>query len=219
VAPPGYDRRVPVASAPLVTLSAAYGAGGSRVVPRLADELGVAFVDRVIPSAVAERLSVPLSQADARDDSVRGAFERLLLRLAPAAQAMGATPVPPDVHDDRAYRRATEAAIHEHCAGGAVVLGRAGAVVLRDSTRALHVRLDAPPERRAEQAMRLEGIDLRTARRRMAENDRAREAYVRYFYGVDARDPALYHLVLDSTALPTGLCVELIARAARARAS
>jgi cytidylate kinase len=204
---------------PLVTVSAAYGAGGSRLGPRLAEELGVAFVDRVIPSAVAERLSVPMTQAIARDDSVRSALERLLLRLAPAAQAMGATPVPADVHDDRTYLQATEDAILEHCAGGAVVLGRAAAVVLRDSPRALHVRLDGPPAARAEQAARIEGVDLETAKRRMAETDRAREAYLRYFYGVDARDPALYHLVLDSTALAAELCVDLIARAARARAT
>lgn len=204
---------------PLVTVSAAYGAGGSRLGPRLAEELGVAFVDRVIPSAVAERLSVPMTQAIARDDSVRSALERLLLRLAPAAQAMGATPVPADVHDDRTYLQATEDAILEHCAGGAVGLGRAAAVVLRDSPRALHVRLDGPPAARAEQAARIEGVDLETAKRRMAETDRAREAYVRYFYGVDARDPALYHLVLDSTALAAELCVDLIARAARARAT
>jgi cytidylate kinase len=204
---------------PLVTVSAAYGAGGSRLGPRLAEELGVAFVDRVIPSAVAERLSVPMTQAIARDDSVRSALERLLLRLAPAAQAMGATPVPADVHDDRTYLQATEEAILEHCAGGAVGLGRAAAVVLRDSPRALHVRLDGPPAARAEQAARIEGVDLETAKRRLAETDRAREAYLRYFYGVDARDPALYHLVLDSTALAAELCVDLIARAARARAT
>jgi cytidylate kinase len=88
--------------------------------------------------------------------------------------------------------------------------------VLRDSPRALHVRLDGPPAARAGQAARIEGVDLETAKRRLAETDRAREAYVRYFYGVDARDPALYHLVLDSTALAAELCVDLIARAARA---
>jgi Cytidylate kinase-like family len=32
---------------PLVTISAAYGTGGSLVGPRLADRLGVPFLDRV----------------------------------------------------------------------------------------------------------------------------------------------------------------------------
>ena len=40
------------------------------------------------------------------------------------------------------YRRETERLIKEHTDGGAVILGRAGAVILRDHPDALHVRLD-----------------------------------------------------------------------------
>jgi len=101
--------------------------------------------------------------------------------------------------------------------GNAVVLGRAAAVVLRDDQRALRVRLDGPLDARIAQAMALEGIDLQEAERRLKQNDKAREGYVRHFYGVDARDPRLYHLVIDATAIPPGACVELIAVAARAR--
>jgi len=72
---------------PVVTISASYGAGGSQVGPRLADRLGVAFLDRAIPTAVAERLAVPLSEAIAHDEAVRSVLERLLVRFAPAAQA------------------------------------------------------------------------------------------------------------------------------------
>jgi cytidylate kinase len=66
--------------------------------------------------------------------------------------------------------------------------------------------------------MELEGVDRETAERHLVETDRAREAYVRHFYGADPEDPRLYHLVLDSTALALDACVELIALAARARA-
>jgi cytidylate kinase len=79
------------------------------------------------------------------------------------------------------------------------------------------VRLDGPAERRLAQAVELEGVDRATAERHMRETDRAREAYVQQFYGADARDPALYHVVIDSTALPLDACVELIALAATAR--
>jgi cytidylate kinase len=53
----------------------------------------------------------------------------------------------------------------------------------------------------------------------MRETDRARETYVQQFYGVDARDAALYHLVIDSTVLSLDACVALIAAAAADRAS
>jgi Cytidylate kinase-like family len=202
----------------VVTLSASYGAGGSQVGPRLADRLDVAFLDRVIPTTVAERLAVPLDDALAHDDAVRSVLERLLMRFAPAAQAFSGAAAPPELVDERSFLRATEAVIREHAAAGSgVILGRAAAIVLRDAPGALHVRLDGPAERRLAQAMELEGADRETAARHMRDTDRAREAYVNQFYGADARDAALYHLVIDSTALALDACVELIALAAAAR--
>ena len=202
----------------VVTLSASYGAGGSQVGPRLADRLGVAFLDRVIPTTVAERLAVPLADALAHDEAVRSVLERMLMRFAPAAQAFSGAAAPPDLVDERSFLRATEEVIRERAAAGSgVILGRAAAVVLRDLPGALHVRLDGPAERRLAQAMALEGVDRATAERHMRDTDRAREAYVQQFYGVDARDATLYHLVIDSTALALDACVELIALATAVR--
>jgi cytidylate kinase len=205
----------------LITLSASFGAGGSHVGPELARRLDAAFVDRAIPTAVADRLAVPLAQALDRDQSVGGVLERMLSRFAPVAQLTSGAPVPLDAVpiDDRSYVEATEAVIRELAAGGAaVILGRAAALVLREDPRALHVRLDGPAEGRIAQAMRLEGLDRETAERRLAETDRARETYVQHFYRADPRDAALYHLVLDSTAIDLGACADIVERAVRARA-
>ncbi len=132
---------------PVVTISAAYGTGGSRIGP-----------------AVAERL----------------------------------------IHEAADY-------------GKVVVLGRAGAMVLREHPGALHVRLDGSQEARLRQAMAIESVDRREAAKRMKEADAARTAYVRQFYNCDARSPEHYHLVLDTPALGIETCVELIVAAAAAR--
>jgi cytidylate kinase len=202
----------------IVTVSAAYGALGSEVGPRLAERLGVPFLDRAIPSEVAQRLAVPLDDASARDESIGGLLSRMAMRLAPMGQAFGATATIQDTVDEDAFRRTTEAIIREHAATGeVVVLGRAGALVLRDDPRAFHVRLDGPRDRRLEQAMRLSGSDRAEIERALDETDRARETYVRHFYRADARDPALYHLTIDSTALPLDAVVDLIVLAAESR--
>jgi cytidylate kinase len=201
----------------LVTLSATYGAGGSQVGPALAQRLGVDFLDRAIPNKVAERLSIPLDEALAHDESLGDAIGRLSSSFALLPELAGAM-VHADLLAEEDYRRETERAIREHAAHGAVVLGRAGQMVLREEPGALHVRLDGPPERRLRQAMVLEGVDEETAKRHMRETDRARQAYVQHFYGADPSDCGLYHLVLDSTQLPLDACVELIARAAQVRA-
>jgi cytidylate kinase len=204
---------------PVVTISASYGAGGSQIGPQLAHRLGATFVDRAIPTAVAERLAVPLSEAIAHDEAVRSVLERVLVRFAPAAQAFSGAAPPSELLDERSYLNMAEQVIRELAASRSVViLGRAAAVVLRDEPAALHVRLDGPRERRLEQAMRLEGVERQAAERHMRETDRARKAYVRQFYDVDAHDASLYHLIVDSTAIALDTCVELIAIAATARA-
>ena len=203
---------------PVVTISASYGAGGSQVGPRLAERLGIPFVDRAIPVVVAERLAVPLSDALRHDESVRGALERLLVRFAPAAQAFSGAVPPHELLDERTYLQATEQVIRDRARSGeAVILGRAAAVVLHDAPRALHVRLDGAEDLRLEQAMAMEGVDRETAQRHMRETDRAREAYARHFYGADVCDPSLYHLIVDSTVFGLDATLDLLVLAAKSR--
>ena len=63
----------------------------------------------------------------------------------------------------------------------------------------------------------MEGIDRETAATRLERTDRARLAYHQTLYCADPRKPELYHLVVDSTALPFETCVELIARVTQHR--
>ena len=118
----------------VVTLSAAYGAGGSEVGPRVAERLGIEFVDRAIPTAVAERLAVPLREAIGRDEAIGGWFARALLSFGQVGPVLaGAAPPAGAVLNPDAFCQATEQVLRERSAGeGAVILGRAGAVVLSD---------------------------------------------------------------------------------------
>jgi cytidylate kinase len=202
----------------LVTLSATYGAGGSEVGPALARRLNVPFVDRLIPAQVAAGLGVRNAEACAHDEISHGLIARLLTSFAPMGQAYGAHGTAQPV-SDRDFLEMTGQVIRETAASGrGVILGRAGAIVLREDARALHVRLDGPGDARVLQAMRIQHIDRSSAERALEETDRARHAYVRHFHHADARDPAHYHLVLDSTSIDLDACVELIALAAEERA-
>ena len=201
----------------VVTISAPYGAGGAYVGPRLAERLEVPFVDRAIPNEVAQRLAVPLAEAVRHDETAGSVFERFIRVLAPAGLAFGARPLlEHEIVDETAYRDATEQVIREQAGReGGVFLGRAAALVLRGTPRALHVRLHGPPERRIERAAALEGLTLEEAARRLADNDRAREAYVHHFYGADPNDLRHYHLAIDTTEIDLDCCVDMIAAAAQ----
>ena len=199
----------------LVALSASYGAGSSVIGPALAERLGVPFVDRAIPLAVADCLDVPYDDAAAHDEHAStGWLERVLSGFV-GGDSGAATPLPAETFSSEDFRRATEQVMLQQAAtGDGVILGRGSVVVLRDDPRALRVRLDGPPKRRVRQAMSLENLDQEVAERARDRFDRTHEAYVRQFYDADLHDCGLYHLVLDSTAIEFDACVELIARAA-----
>jgi cytidylate kinase len=204
----------------VITISASYGAGGSEVGPLLADRLGVPFVDRAIPAAVSDRLSVSLDEALAREEPPHGTLSRLISHLAPATLAVYGGHVAPElIQNDETFRVATERVLHDYAAGGAIILGRGAAVVLRDAAHVMHVRLDGPRERRVLQEMRLLHVDRPTAESQMRNADLSREAYVRHWYQTDPHDPSLYHLTIDSTSITLDACIEVIARASASRVS
>jgi cytidylate kinase len=203
----------------LVTISAAYGAGGSLIGPRVAERLDVRFLDRAIPVSVADHLEVP-REGLSRQPVPRDVFRRWFPRFVPATHLFAgtATTDDPTTMTEDEFRLATEQVLHEYSEVGAVILGRAAAVVLRDEPGALHVRLDGPPDRRIGQAMVVYGVDRPTAERELKIADRARETYVERWYGVDPHDPRCYDLVINSTRINVDTCVELIALAATRRA-
>lgn len=202
---------------PVVTISAAFGTGGSRVAPAVADRLGVAFHDRAITREVARRLDVPVESALLQEENPPGVVTRFLASMV-ALGGAGAMSVPEHVADVTAYRRHADAALRGFATEGGVVLGRAGAIALADWPGALHVRLDGPVKARRTAAASRGEAESEGVGRELRRADRAREAYVRCFYGADARDPAHYHLVFDTTAVGLEAAVDVIVVAARARA-
>ena len=215
LSPPG--RSAPSGTAVrLITVSAAYGAGGSVVAPALADRFGLPFLQRVTTSEGHLAQPGPCDEQLSAEEVKATPAHRLLAHLTQAMPA-GPTQSPPSTHhQDEHLRGHGEAGIHRLLAsGGGVILGRGAAVVL-GKDRGFHVRLDGPAERRLVQGAAIEGISEEQARERLPKADKARTAYVRRLYRCDPADASLYHLVIDSTAMPLDTVIELIVTAARA---
>jgi Cytidylate kinase-like family len=171
----------------LITVSAAYGAGGSVVAPALADRFGLPFLQRVTTSEGRVAAPGPCDEQLSEEEVKATPVHRLLAHLTQAMPA-GPTQSPPSTHHQDEHLRARgEAGIHRLLA-----------------------------ERRVFQGAAIEGISEEQARERLCAADKARTAYVRRLYRTDPADPSLYHLVIDSTAMPLDTVIELIVPAARA---
>jgi cytidylate kinase len=202
----------------IVTVSAAYGAAGAEISRGVAERLGLPFHDRAIPAQVAGRLGVTVAEAEANDETVVRGLWRLVASLGTMPDPVGGVLPTTALPDARAYRQQTERVLAEIADGtGGVVLGRAGALVLKDRPDALHLRLDGPVQRRLEAAVARSGRPREDVRRELEGNDRAREAYVRHFYRCDPAEALHYHLVVDSTAFDVETVVDIVVTAARAR--
>ena len=198
-----------------MTISASYGAGGSVVGPAVAAKLGVEFLDRPLTAAQTQRVGEAPGEGATEEERTEGFLERVLSSFARMPEAFGPGTLAPSVvtRDETIRHRAEERLTEFRDGPGGVVLGWGGTAIL---TGAYHVRLDGPREERVRRAMTIEGLDERAARRRLDDTDRVRAAYMRRLYGVDVRDPALYHLTIDSTAIPLDATVDLVAAAATA---
>jgi len=190
---------------PVVTVAAEHGAGGDLVAPRVADALGVPFLDRALPASLA---------AAAEESEPQRA---LVGRLARASTMLAGEPVERIDSDEGRIRAELAEFLTRASAEGGVVLGRGGVVALADAPTALHVLLAGRREERVARVAQREGIGRAEADRRVRAHDRARKQYLRRVFGADADDRTLYHLVVDTVALGIDASVEVVLTASRAR--
>jgi cytidylate kinase len=193
---------LPVARLPaVVTIAALYGAGGTRIASRVAERLGVQFLDRALP-----------------DENPRSRSQRLLTSFSRAAPPTSASGQVDSVDlEHQRLRGELEAFFADTAGDGGVILGRGAAVVLADVPSALHVHLGGPRPARVERVMASTGVNRDTAVGLVKANDRARRDYVRSAYGVDGDNPALYHLMIDTIAVGIDASVDLVIAASQAR--
>jgi cytidylate kinase len=203
----------------VVTLASLCGAGGSIIGPRVAERLGVPFLDRAIPQAVAKRAGLPEVAVAAADDVPPQRWSHLFEAIGRASPPTGASGQVERLDlEIRRLQGEIEWFLADASRTGGVVLGRGGAVVLASVDTALHVYLGGSRDRRIDRVMHEHGVDHLAAAHLVKTTDAARRDYVRSVYGVDGDDPTLYHLMLDAVSLGVEVCVDLIAAASESKA-
>ena len=142
----------------VVTLAERYGAGGSQIGPRVAERLGVQFLDHGIVRSVAQRTGLTEAAVAEVDQEPRSRWNRLLDALGRASPPSGASGQAErlDLQEHQLHRE-IERFLADVSRAGAVVLGRGGGIVLASVPGALHVYLGGSREGRIERVMKLDG--------------------------------------------------------------
>jgi cytidylate kinase len=185
----------------IVTVSHEIGAGGPEIGQKVAERLGLHYVDQELISDAALRYGVLEEKLSSLDESKPSLFERF---------------------DAETRRTITilQTALFEFAEKDRVVLmGRAGQWLLRGIPHVLRLRVMAPFELRAKRlGKKLSGQMGEQTNPRMVldmarRDDSEKLGRMRYLYEVDLRDPALYDLVINMEKLSIDAAVELVAAA------
>ena len=204
-----------------VTVSRQYGAGGSEVGRRVAEQLGWTVVDNDFIGAVAARAGVPAEAVAAYEERVPSLMARLARALAVSSPEMFVPLADVEGEPDEATLVAvTERVIREAAAGGRVVLvGRGGQALLAAAREqeGLHVYVTAPRAERVRVVAARRGIPEVEAARLADTTDADRDRYVQRHYHRRRDDPANYHLVVNTGLLGYDGAADLVVTAARRR--
>ncbi|MHB8113455.1 MAG: cytidylate kinase-like family protein, partial [Bellilinea sp.] len=134
-----------------------------------------------VGQAVAAKLNYRLVWRDLINQAaIRSGAPEIALAMIDELNLLGLTP---STDQFNAYFRVVGQVIQElAAAGGIVIVGRAGQVVLRDEPRALHVRVIASLDVRMQRISSYRGISPEAARAQIEASDRTRKSYLRRAY-------------------------------------
>jgi cytidylate kinase len=216
----------------VITFSRQYGSRGDEIAERVREMLGYRLFDKSLMAQVASE--VGLSEAEIVDFSeedykARGFLERLLPwrsgRVVSEASTWkedttGARSVEvAQMDEDQCIGMVKATVMAAYKQGNVVIVGRGGQAILRDKRDVLHVRIEAPLEKRIQHVHYhdMAGLAAEFQRKRaeevVAERDRAATDYLKRFYDVDWSDSGLYHVIINTNKCSTEAAAHLVVSA------
>ncbi len=226
---------------PVITINGTIGSGTFEIGQNVAELLELNYVDRMVLAEAARRVGSPVGALIEKEQRVVRFRERLgrflqtmLERSAISGVSgepyfgRGIEMLPAETYtelagdpsssaqsvNDQAFIEATTAVIQDLAGGGnVVIIGRGSNMILADVPGVFNVSLVAPAESRVENIMRREELGQEEAAAYVESLEEARVTFFRKFFKVEANDPNLYHMVLNTGLFPPANAAQVIAQA------
>lgn len=201
-----------------ITISRQFGSHGDTVAQLLSERLGYRYFDKNLMTGLAVQSGLPSEDlVDLYEEKprARSLVERLFSNFASSLSdpTIWAASAEAEAQEKLMVARIRQLMCAAYQQGNVVIIGRGGQAALRGRPGVLHVRVVAPLELRIRRHAERAGLSLEDARAAVAQRDRASLDYVRHFYNLDATDPELYDLVVNTGKMTPAAAVDLIIKA------
>ena len=186
-------------SATVVAISRQFGSGGARVGLDVAERLGFKYADREILAEAARALNMETDDLAPLEERVRGFWGTLAGMFSRGPVEGPYTPALPRVSETELFE--TERQIIETLAdrGGAVIVGRGAAHILRQRPAVIRVFLHGPFERRVTVALEEYSLPDRGAAEALVRaSDAQRARFARAVTAHEWCDATMYDIAINT---------------------
>ena len=192
-----------------ITIEREYGSGARMIGNKLAERLGVPCYGTQILEMAAKKLDTTVERARSLEEKSVGSLLYTIEMMGRIANGdTNSAPKSVQLH-------ATEQSIIQELAkmGPAVFVGRCAGFALRNEKQVFHVFIRADWETRKRRVIDEYGVNPGLAESFMKQIDKRRANYYFANTGKRWKDPAEYHMLLDSSAIGIDNCVDILAAA------
>ena len=200
----------------VISISRQYGAGGRAVGKMVARRLGYRFIDKAILHEVAEEANISQESVESIDRDKGDMIARLVPKLVPHRDFVSYIPGTKIKFNERLFRDFLRTAMVKLSGDGdVVVLGQGGQFILRNRPQTLIVMLYADEKDRIKSLERRYRFDAFKARTVVSSGEENRIKFLQAFNEGDPKDPALYHLLINTSIFSFETATDMICLAAQ----
>ena len=192
-----------------ITISHLIGSGGAYVGEKLADRLGIPFLDREIIQSVAQQLNILESEVERREERLTtfwDNFNRSMIGLSPIIIAEFPQLAP---SDSELFKTECETIQKIASKSSAIFLGRCGWDILKNHPNHVSILLTANHSDRLMRLSTLYELTEQDARKLIKTNDQERDAYNKKFTQKNWVDARYYDLCVNTSSTGWDGAVEI----------
>ena len=155
----------------VITINRQFGSLGRPIARKMSELLGIEYYDRDIVDAVAKDMNMPVSAVSDNEETARISYFSMKFPL-----GNGTTAVQQDIFESQ-RRIIANLADKENC----IIVGRCSDYILRNHPNIMRIFIYAPTEIRYKNCVENLNMKPETAKKMIAEVDKARDAYHMHF--------------------------------------